>query len=468
MKQMSKNLLWGLLFFLPTQMVWSTEHKITFQEVNLQESSLKIKWWVEGLERGNNQAINKMELILDEKLESPERITSTSLEPDRGGGICYLVMSDNSGSMKPFLPDLKVLIKSLLLYKNDKDSLGLVLFSKDWKELKAITQDKINKRELSSLLTKITTRGKRTELLRFAKKGVTSLVSSCDKNMYRKVLIILSDGDAEDEKYTITPAIETARKHKVSIYAFGYRKTGANFLSYLSRLAEDTGGMLVFPKKHKKNEYKVVENLYSDSNSGGELSARLSTEPKKSLKLKLTLSNGNTIIEDIPITIKNTSKSEIFVVLSSLEKDIINWIPGVDSTDELRQILSILGALLLISLILLLLRMRGTSASNTSRDIKGYLVHLNEPYPVHTGINSVGFLPDNDIQIDDDTVGRAHATIHYQGEGDVVLTDLDSLNGSWVNGDRIEQATSIQNGDMINFGNWQAVFQRAEPEHQED
>ncbi|MBU1723651.1 MAG: FHA domain-containing protein [Gammaproteobacteria bacterium] len=96
------------------------------------------------------------------------------------------------------------------------------------------------------------------------------------------------------------------------------------------------------------------------------------------------------------------------------------------------------------------------------RDPVGFLVRHGQTFPVYPGINSVGFLPDNDIVIDDDTVGRAHATLHYQGDGDVVLTDLNSLNGSYVNGNRIQRPTSIHDGDSITFGEWQALYQRAE------
>ena len=42
----------------------------------------------------------------------------------------------------------------------------------------------------------------------------------------------------------------------------------------------------------------------------------------------------------------------------------------------------------------------------------------------------------------------------------VVLTDLNSLNGCWVNGARIQRPTRIQDGDQIALGEWRALFQR--------
>ncbi|MEO5344638.1 MAG: FHA domain-containing protein, partial [Gammaproteobacteria bacterium SHHR-1] len=79
-------------------------------------------------------------------------------------------------------------------------------------------------------------------------------------------------------------------------------------------------------------------------------------------------------------------------------------------------------------------------------------------YALFAGINRLGFLPDNDIVIDEDTVGRTHATIHYQGDGKPLLTDLNSLNGTRVNGERIDKPQVLNNGDRLALGNWQAVF----------
>lgn len=50
-------------------------------------------------------------------------------------------------------------------------------------------------------------------------------------------------------------------------------------------------------------------------------------------------------------------------------------------------------------------------------------------------------------------ISRRHATIEQQG-GKFILKDLDSINGTWVNNERIDphQPHTLQNGDLITFG----------------
>jgi ABC-type multidrug transport system fused ATPase/permease subunit/pSer/pThr/pTyr-binding forkhead associated (FHA) protein len=56
-----------------------------------------------------------------------------------------------------------------------------------------------------------------------------------------------------------------------------------------------------------------------------------------------------------------------------------------------------------------------------------------------------------DITIDDDRVSRRHAVIRA-ADGGVVVEDLGSLNGTWVNGARIEGATQVEPGDILEMG----------------
>ena len=53
-------------------------------------------------------------------------------------------------------------------------------------------------------------------------------------------------------------------------------------------------------------------------------------------------------------------------------------------------------------------------------------------------VTTVGRHPDADIFLDDVTVSRRHAELHRTDEG-VVVRDLGSLNGSYVNGERVEE-----------------------------
>jgi pSer/pThr/pTyr-binding forkhead associated (FHA) protein len=69
----------------------------------------------------------------------------------------------------------------------------------------------------------------------------------------------------------------------------------------------------------------------------------------------------------------------------------------------------------------------------------------------------IGRLPDSDFVIDDRTVSRHHATIRREGEL-WVLVDLDSTNGTRVNGVRIDGRAVVKPGDEIGFGAASARF----------
>jgi DNA-binding response OmpR family regulator len=63
-------------------------------------------------------------------------------------------------------------------------------------------------------------------------------------------------------------------------------------------------------------------------------------------------------------------------------------------------------------------------------------------------VNSIGRWQDNDVVIDDRWVSRYHAQIRREGE-QYVIRDLDSKNGTLVNGQRITAPTRLTDGDEI-------------------
>ncbi|HYN30629.1 MAG TPA: FHA domain-containing protein [Dermatophilaceae bacterium] len=64
--------------------------------------------------------------------------------------------------------------------------------------------------------------------------------------------------------------------------------------------------------------------------------------------------------------------------------------------------------------------------------------------------------PDSDIFLDDVTVSRKHAGFSREG-GRFVVRDVGSLNGTYVNRERIDSAT-LQTGDEVQIGKFRLVF----------
>src|SRR5690242_11660407 len=82
-------------------------------------------------------------------------------------------------------------------------------------------------------------------------------------------------------------------------------------------------------------------------------------------------------------------------------------------------------------------------------------VYSNLPLPV-----TIGREEDNNIQLNDDRVSRFHAKLQDHG-GRVILTDLDSTNGTRVNGHPIQMRV-MQHGDVIGVGRCVVLFNQAQ------
>ena len=91
-----------------------------------------------------------------------------------------------------------------------------------------------------------------------------------------------------------------------------------------------------------------------------------------------------------------------------------------------------------------------------------YTVYFNgeqvKVYDIEEPVIFIGRLPENHIPIFNMGISRRHVKIELDAFGAYTLTDLNSLNGTLVNGKKVKKAT-LASGDKITIGKYTIVYE---------
>jgi len=76
-------------------------------------------------------------------------------------------------------------------------------------------------------------------------------------------------------------------------------------------------------------------------------------------------------------------------------------------------------------------------------------------FQMESTVTSIGRGTENTIQFNDTTISRLHASFSVDQNGNVGVTDLESKNGTFVNGQRVapHRPVWLRNGDRVRIGN---------------
>lgn len=78
-------------------------------------------------------------------------------------------------------------------------------------------------------------------------------------------------------------------------------------------------------------------------------------------------------------------------------------------------------------------------------------------FQLRNPLTRLGRHPDSEISLDDITVSRRHAEVERGAEGHYLVRDAGSLNGTYVNQERIDEVI-LQHGDELQVGKFRMVF----------
>jgi pSer/pThr/pTyr-binding forkhead associated (FHA) protein len=87
-----------------------------------------------------------------------------------------------------------------------------------------------------------------------------------------------------------------------------------------------------------------------------------------------------------------------------------------------------------------------------------WLMEQGAIYPLKTGVNTIGRLPDNDVVIQGPYVSRRHCAILVHAGDKCELYDIASKNGTFVNGAKLSGPAFLHSGDEIQMCDRRFIF----------
>ena len=83
---------------------------------------------------------------------------------------------------------------------------------------------------------------------------------------------------------------------------------------------------------------------------------------------------------------------------------------------------------------------------------------------LRAGMTRIGRSPTADVAFDDGSVSHRHAVVMMRSDGRAELLDDGSLNGTWVNGERVRRHL-LEAGDVLGIGRRSLRFVEVEAGH---
>lgn len=319
--------------------------------------------------------------------------------------------------------------------------------------------------------------GMTTELYRSTLRAVELLGHV---NADRKVIYLMSDGQAEDRAYFNDDVIRAAQKNGVIINSLGYPRSIplSVALQTLRRLSEETGGLYLQTGMDFKLPESFLQAPLANIDRGGQFTidlGPLQTSSINEITLQVKTSTSGFSVA-VPVTLKRPTPVAAPVLAPLIqpaaaaaatpstaivpaEKNLMDSLAWYG----LPVVLIIISLMMLVALILMYRRQAGqvpASVVPIAERKPAWLIRQdgsNKRFPITTATCRIGRSRENEMTLADNSVSRRHAEIRRTFDGQYVLYDRDSTNGVYVNDQKIRQHY-LSEGDVIEIGDVFIIF----------
>lgn len=387
------------------------------------------------------------------------------------------------------------LVRGQLRNISPKRYIGVATFASD---LTVVIPPASNHDGLETKLSSIVADGAATEYFANALEAIKIL----DKvDAERKVLVIMSDGKAEDTAYSREDVVKAATDSDVIIIGLGFAESATETpaLQEIRRLSEETNGYFTSVVGPEALSSEFLSSLPRYIENGGTIKAPVEVlSGLIEAGLSVTVSGGQVFttkqtvdlgvaepvveveLEPIPLPLiakiysivggedgkaaqwANMNRPFAWALLIALagliigiiyafafrkgnREEILVDLPGDDFQEELGED-------------------AGEDLPSDEDDSTRMVDPIDTPtsyfevvgsedtkFEITAQSVSIGRHSDNDIQLSNDSVHRHHAHFHVSPQGTPTIHDLNTTNGVYINGEKNDKA-ELKSGDVLEFG----------------
>jgi hypothetical protein len=311
------------------------------------------------------------------------------------------------------------------------------------------------------------------------KTSLDAIAKLAKERADRKALVILGDGQSDDTADEHEQVVKAAKEAGVVIHALGFLASAADSPKFqsLRRLADETGGFRREVRIGGTQKYTVGNQFIAEAlENGGSLKMTLK-EPPGSVAVTITASLAGGRSESVERTFAleappptpqpsqqpqpqpspgggESRVSEPPATAAWYER-IMRWAVQNIWLAGLVGLALMAGAAGLVMLAVNSLAARAPDPALQEGRVYGWLDMLDgaaSRYPLRTTNVRIGRHRDNDICLQNDSISRRHALLHFNADNRrFVITDLGGDNGVIVN--KVKQQThELSDGDLVELG----------------